>query len=156
MCTTSGAVERAFGADFAQRIAAKVKTSEAQHSGELVVVIEAALDPLVALSGVTGPQRAIEIFGQKRVWDTEQNNGVLLYVLLADRDIEILADRGIAQHVPNTEWQRVCEGVEEQFRQQQFILGIERAIEEVTLHLRKHFPPKATDVNELPDGSILV
>jgi uncharacterized membrane protein len=128
-----------------------IKESERQHRGELRLAVEGAL-PLASLLRKTTPrQRAEQAFGELRVWDTEDNSGVLIYVQLADRDIEIVADRGIAAKVAQADWERICRDMEEAFRGRRFEQGTLAAIAEVTQLLALHFPPRARNPNELPD-----
>jgi len=88
----------------------------AAHSGEIRVAIEGALEPGEVWHGKTPRERALEVFAALGVWDTEANNGVLIYVLLADRDVEIVADRGFNGRVPDSEWQAACEDIRREFR----------------------------------------
>jgi uncharacterized membrane protein len=97
------------------------------------------------------------MFGKLRVRDTEQNNGVLIYLLLAEHAIEIVADRGVARHVPHAQWQAVVQHMRAAFREGRFEDGLTQALEEVSALLVQHFPaaPGAADVNELPDAPVL-
>ena len=128
-----------------------IKASERTHRGEIRFVVEGALDTAPLLGGYTARERAIDVFSQLRIWDTERNNGVLIYLLLADRGVEIVADRGIAAKVGPREWERICREMEAAFRQADFQGGVIGGIREVTRHLAEHFPPIGDDRNELPD-----
>ncbi len=123
--------------------------SENFHSGEIRFAVEAALDPLALLRGTTARQRAIEVFSQLRIWDTEHNNGVLIYLLLADRDIEIIADRGINAHLDQHTWQSICQRMEKHFGVGNFEQGILSGISEISARLTQHFPAVKSDHNEL-------
>lgn len=128
--------------------------SEARHGGELRFAVEAALDLRPLLHGQHASERAVEVFSQLRVWDTEHNSGVLIYLLLADRDVEIVADRGIAAKVGNGEWERICRLMEAAFRQGDFEAGVLAGIREVTALLVQHYPAGARNPNELPDQPV--
>ncbi|MDE2276773.1 MAG: TPM domain-containing protein [Burkholderiales bacterium] len=139
------------------RLQARVTASEARHSGEIRVCVEAAL-PLRELWRDAGPrQRALALFGELGVWNTEANNGVLIYLLLAERAIEIVADRGVAHRVPPGHWAEVLAGMREAFKAGRFEPGLLRAIDAVDAVLVQHFPlaPGQANPNELPDGVAL-
>jgi uncharacterized membrane protein len=133
-----------------------IKASEAAHHGEIRFAVEGALHFEPLLRGQTARERAIEVFSRLRVWDTEQNNGVLIYLLLADRDVEIVADRGIDAKVGPQEWERICRKMEAAFRQADYEGGVVAGIREVTRHLSEHFPPIGGDRNELPDKPVVL
>lgn len=156
-CTGHWQVRRHFPASVLAAIARAVQACERQHPGEIRVVIEAALHPLAAWRGVTPHQRAIEVFAQQRVWDTEHNNGVLIYFLLADRAVEIVADRFVARgRVPQAEWDAACRAIEAQFRERRFETGVIVGVEAVAAILAR-YPPGPTDVgNELPDAPLIL
>jgi uncharacterized OsmC-like protein len=105
---------------------------------------------------LTPRERALQVFAQLGVWDTEENSGVLIYVQLIDRDIEIVADRGIARRVQQAEWEAICRAMEEAFRRGAYEEGAIRAIESVTALLARHFPPGAANPNELPDKPAVI
>ena len=129
-----------------------IRASEAQHRGQIRFAIEASLALPLLLKGVSPRQRAEEVFALLRVWDTEENNGVLIYVLLADRDVEIVADRGIAAKVQPAEWEAVCRQMEQAFARGDFEGGALAAIRAVGEQLARHFPPQAGTANTLPDS----
>jgi uncharacterized membrane protein len=95
--------------------------------------------------------RAEDVFSQLHVWDTEYNSGVLIYVQLVDRRIEIVADRGIAAKVEQAEWNTICRAMEQAFKEGRFAEGALQAIERITALLARHFPPRGKNPNELPD-----
>jgi uncharacterized membrane protein len=103
------------------------------------------------IRGVRPRQRAIDAFSHLRVWDTEHNNGVLIYLLLADRDVEIVADRGLAQQVAQDEWEAVCRAMEQEFRAGRFEAGSVAGVRGVNALLRRHYPADGENANELPD-----
>lgn len=131
-----------------------IEGSEKLHKGEIQFVIEASLDPLLILRGVSARDRAVDVFSNLRLWDTEENTGVLIYLLLADRDIEILADRGINRVTEQKEWESICSGMEELFRAGQFEKGVIQGIEKITEILERHFPHNGDDINELHNRPI--
>ena len=133
-----------------------IKASEGMHRGEIRFVVEGALDTVPLLRGQAARERAIDVFSRLRIWDTERNNGVLIYLLLADRDVEIVADRGIDAKVGTEEWERICRKMEAAFRQADFEGGVVGGIQEVTRHLAEHFPPIGDDRNELPDKPVVL
>lgn len=146
-----GAVNRAFPPSTMAAIEQAIARSETQHSGEVRFAVEAALDVPALLAGQSARARAIEAFSQLGVWDTAENNGVLIYLLLAERDVEIVADRGINSRVGPAEWQAICGVMEAALRRGEFQQAMLAAIDAVTRVLAQHFPPRAGDRNELAD-----
>ena len=118
--------------------------------------VEAALHPLALTRGLTARQRAIQVFSELRVWDTQHNSGVLIYVQLADRRIEIVADRGISAKVPQEQWDAVCRRMEDAYRKREFEQGTLTGIAEITRLLATHFPPLADNPNELSDAPVVL
>lgn len=132
-------------------IEAAIADSETRHYGELRFVVETHLSLHALVRRTSARERAIELFSQLRVWDTEQNSGVLIYLLLADRDIEIIADRGIHQRVGSAAWETICQQMERQFHQKQFEAGVVDGIHAIGKLLTQHFPAAANNTNELPN-----
>ena len=149
-------VRRAFPAATLDRIEAAIRDSEKAHDGELRFAAEGGLDLLPLLRGVTPRERAVEVFSQLRVWDTQHNSGVLIYVQLVDHDIEIVADRGINAKVKQSEWDAICRHMETAFRAGRFETGILEGIREITALLATHFPPRDLNPDELPDRPIVL
>ncbi len=144
---------RVIGAAGLARIEAAIRRSEQSHSGEIRVCIEASL-PLSYLWRNADPrERAIAMFGKLRVWDTEANNGVLIYLLLADHQIEIVADRGVQRHVGDAQWISIVNGLAESCRAGRFENGIVEAIDQVDQLLRRFYAlaDGAINPNELID-----
>ena len=141
-----------------QRIEALVAGSERGHSGEIRVVIEAGLPLSYLWQDLTARDRAITLFGKLRVWDTEANNGVLIYLLLADHAIEIVADRGLNARVSAAEWAAVIEGLRADLRAGRFEPGLIAAVDAVDSLLREHYPLAhgQKNPNELPDAVVLL
>lgn len=154
--TTPWTLKSAFSDATLGKIEATVTASERQHGGEIRFAIEAALDfgPLFAAVGAR--QRALEVFSNLRVWDTEQNNGVLIYLLLADRDVEIIADRGFNDKVDAATWQQICSEMEQAFASGDFERGAVRGIEHVSAEIARHFPPNAADRDELANRPVIL
>jgi uncharacterized membrane protein len=150
-------VRRCFPQTAMEAIAEAVRECESLHGGEIRFAVEGALHPSAVLHGLTPRQRALEIFARLHVWDTEHNNGVLIYVLLADRVVEIVADRGAAGgRVPQVEWQSVCNRMEDHFREGRFEQGAIQGVYGVADVLAKYpaGPPNAR--NELPDFPVII
>ncbi|MEO1765956.1 TPM domain-containing protein [Thiobacter aerophilum] len=133
-----------------------IRASEQTHRGQIRFAVEASLPLPALLRDITPRRRGLEVFAQLGVWDTEENNGVLIYVLLADRDVEIVADRGIARHVPVQAWQAIARRMESAFRQGRFEEGALAGIAAVGGLLARHFPASGTSANELPDWPLLL
>ena len=153
---TDWVTRRRFTPEVLARIEATIRDVESRHAGEIRFAIETAFDVPELWYGLSPRQRALEVFGQLGVWDTEGNNGVLIYVLLADRDVEIIADRAIAARVSQAEWDAVCRGVEEHYRAGRFGDGSEAGIRGVGELLAKHFPHRGGDRDEHPNQAVLL
>jgi uncharacterized membrane protein len=145
------ALRRRFSSGALKFLEEAVRNSEKKHAGEIRFVVEAALPFRSLGAGHTPRERAVEVFSRLGVWDTENNNGVLIYVLLADRDVEIIADRGLNKKITSSEWESVCRSMEVHFRKGDFQNGSLAGIEGVTELLARHFPARGANPNELPD-----
>ena len=156
LLVTDGQVGRTFGRSTMKKIEAAIKVSEAEHVGEIRFAVEGGLDGAPLFKGQSARERAIELFAQLRVWDTQHNTGVLIYLLLADRAVEIVADRGIHAKVDAQEWSKVCRQMEAAFRQSNFEGGVVSGVQAVTRHLKQHFPSDGHDRNELPDKPVVL
>lgn len=152
--TDEGDVARALPAAALQRVQARVAASEQHHSGEIRVCVEAGLPLSYLWRDADARERAVTMFGKLRVWDTEHNNGVLIYLLLADHRIEIVADRGLNRHVNPAQWQQIMHTMRESFRAGQFEAGLNAAVDAVDALLATHFALGEGQVNpnELPDA----
>jgi uncharacterized membrane protein len=133
-----------------------IKTGEATHSGQVRFVVEGALDGAPLFRNQPARERALDLFAQLRIWDTAHNNGVLIYLLLADRDVEIIADRGIDAKVGSAGWGKICRDMEADFRSGRFESGAIKGIEAVSRQLAAHFPPQIPGRNELPDAPLVI
>ena len=144
---------RAIGPEVVQRLRQRVQASERQHSGEIRVCVEAGLPLSYLWRGLGARDRAVTMFGKLRVWDTAHNNGVLIYLLLAERAIEIVADRGLNAHVSAAQWAAIVGTMREAFQTRQHEQGLNAAIDAVGALLRRHFAlaPGEGNPNELPD-----
>jgi uncharacterized membrane protein len=149
-------VRRAFPAKSFTAIERAIKASEAVHAGQIRFVVEGALDGVPLLRNQSARARALDVFSHLRIWDTAHNNGVLIYLLLADRDVEILADRGIDAKVSAAEWEQICRAMEVEFRKGNFEAGVLEGIAAVSRHLAKHFPKHGAGRNELPDAPVVM
>lgn len=151
-----GRTRRLFPRQTLDRIEAAIRESERTHRAELRFVVEGGLEPLAVWRGLTPRHRAIELFSRLRVWDTAENIGVLIYVQAVDRDIEIVADRGLSGAVAQSEWEVVCRRMEDAFRAGGYETGALDAITAVSALLAHHFPPAAHDTDELPDRPLIL
>lgn len=128
-----------------------IRESEKQHSGEIRFAVETSLSLSALIRRVGARQAALDAFSGLRVWDTEQNSGVLIYLLLADHDIELVADRGIAARVEQAEWDDIARHMEQHYRQGNFRAGSLEGIRRVTDLLARHFPAGEHNPDELPN-----
>jgi uncharacterized membrane protein len=149
-------VHQHFSDSALKRIEKAIQLSEQAHAGEIRFVVEACLHPIEILCKKTPKRRALELFSRFNIWDTAQNNGVLIYLLLADRDVEILADRGIHQHVGNDGWDTICHAMELEFRRGNFEAGVLQGLGEISHMLQKHYPAGSDKSNELPNKPIIL
>lgn len=149
-------VKRYFSPESLKKIEGEIANSETQHLGEIRFVVEANLSFIEILRKKSAKKRALEVFSALHIWDTEQNNGVLIYLLLADRDFEILADRGIHQHVGKEGWEAISQQMEAMFRKGAFEQGVLFGIEQVGAALRQHFSAAGENKNELSNKPIIL
>jgi len=152
--TLPGAVRRAFPDATLQRIREQIEASEQQHSGEIRFAVEASLPWSYLWRDAPARARALMMFSKLHVWDTEHNNGVLIYVLLADRSIEIVADRALAARVAPGAWQAIADEMRTLFRADDFGAGALAGVAAVGALLARHFPLGAGQRNpdELPNA----
>ncbi len=159
-------VKRHFSAQALHNIETAITASETRHTGEIRFVVEAGLHPYEIFYSKTPRQRGIELFGRLNIWDTEQNNGVLVYLLLADRDVEIVADRSIDKPIGYDYWDAMCHEMEVLFRRGEFEAGVLLGIDKVSAALEQHFPIASIQnqrkrtvkrkQNELPDKPLIL
>lgn len=149
-------VKRAFPLQSLNAIEKAIKAGETAYAGEIRFVVEGSLDGTPLFKDQPARARAIDIFAQLRIWDTEHNNGLLVYLLLADRAVEIVADRGIHSKVGSEEWSKICRKMEAAFKQADYESGVVSGIEAISQHLVKHFPDMSAGQNELPDKPVVL
>ena len=149
-------VRRIFPPAVLASIEQATRAGEATHSGQVRFVVEGALDGAPLFRDQSARARALDIFAQLRIWDTAHNNGVLIYLLLADRQVEIVADRGIDAKVGAAGWEKICADMETDFKAADFEGGVIRGIQAVSRQLAKYFPPHGKGPNELPDTPVVI
>jgi uncharacterized membrane protein len=149
-------VRRAFPPKALANIEQAIKAGEATHAGQIRFVVEGALDGAPLLRDQPGRARALDVFSHLRIWDTAHNNGVLIYLLLADHDVEIVADRGIDAKIGAAGWEKICKAMEADFRGGNFEAGVIKGIEAVSRQLAAHFPKQGVGPNELPDAPVVI
>ncbi|MEQ1580399.1 MAG: TPM domain-containing protein [Steroidobacteraceae bacterium] len=152
--TSPWAVRQKFPASTLQAIEAAIANTERLHGGELRCAIEGSLDGPQLWNDLTPRERASEVFSMLRMWDTEANSGVLIYVLLADHAVEIIADRGYGDISKNPDWLAVCKTLEGCFSRGDFEGGAVRGIEAIGKLIALRFP--AIDRDELPNATVLL
>ncbi|OKO69904.1 TPM domain-containing protein [Bradyrhizobium sp. AS23.2] len=148
--------KRVFPKAALDRIEQAIARGEATHSGQVRFAVEGALDGAPLFRNQPARERALDVFSHLRIWDTAHNNGVLIYLLLADRDVEIVADRGIDAQVGAERWEQICRAMEAEFRSGQFERGVIGGIEAVSRELARHFPSSGPHPNELPDKPVVM
>lgn len=152
-------LKRAFSAEAFGHIEQAIAASELQHAAEIRFAVESALSTEALRHGQSAQARALDVFSNLRVWDTEANNGVLIYLLLADQDVEIVSDRAAHAKIGADAWRKICSMMEVSFQHGNFEAGVLLGIEAVTQHLVKHFPRcdlNAVEPNELPNAPVVL
>jgi uncharacterized membrane protein len=147
--------KRVFPKTVLDRIERAIARGEATHSGQVRFVVEGALDGAPLFRRQPARARALDVFSHLRIWDTAHNNGVLIYVLFADRNVEIVADRGIDAKVAAERWEQICRAIEAEFSSGQFERGVIGGIEAVSRELAQHYPPSGPHLDELPDKPVV-
>jgi uncharacterized membrane protein len=156
LCATRAGTRRCFTDAVDAAIESAIRAAETRTSGEIRFVIETALDIPELWAGVLPRDRALQVFSHLRVWDTELRNGVLIYVLAADREVEIVADRGAAARISPMEWESACKIIEVHFRTGRFNEGSVAGVEEVGRLLEREFPARPADRDELSNQPTLL
>jgi uncharacterized membrane protein len=149
-------VRRIFPPDVLAAIGRAIKAGEATHSGQVRFVVEGALDGAPLFRNQPARERALDLFSHLRIWDTVHNNGVLIYLLLADRQVEIVADRGIDAKVGAAGWEKICADMQTDFKAGKFERGVIGGIGAVSRQLAAHFPKHGAGPNELPDAPVVI
>jgi len=147
---------RAFAPAAREAIGRAVAEHEKRHRGEVRFVVEAELTSAQLWASLGSRERAVEIFAMLGVWDTAERTGVLVYVLLADQKVEIVADRGVSAKVSQPEWQEICGAMQEAFRAGRFEEGAVAGVRAISALLEKHFPAGTANANELPDQPLIL
>ncbi len=157
-CFDARRLQAAIPAAMLDRLMSRVRASEGRHSGEIRVCVEGRLPLSYLLRDGGARQRAVAMFSKLRVWDTEHNNGVLIYLLLLERSIEVVADRGLARRVPQPVWDAMVQRMSEAFKVGDFEHGLTEAVAEVSALLVQHFPlePGQQRSNEMSDRPMLI
>lgn len=148
--------KRAFPNALLNTIEQMINTGETQHGGELRFVVEGSLNFAALREQQTPQQRALEVFSFMRIWDTQERNGVLIYLLLADQAVEILADRGVDAHVGAEGWSAICQQMESYLRTADYKNGVIVGIEAVNHLLSTYYPRSQAQVNELPNTPVIL
>ena len=156
IATTHLSTRRQFNPQVRAAIEQAIRECESRHNGQIRFVVETALDLPELWHDLSPRRRALQVFGQLGVWDTAENNGVLIYVLMADRAVEIIADRGIAARVAEAEWGTLCRQMQHHYRAGRFQEGSVVGILGVGALLGRHFPGRAASGHELPDQPVLL
>lgn len=157
-----GQLRRALPPETLAELERLITMSEQRHTGQIRICVEPGLPPSYIWRDATPRERAITLFGKLRVWDTEHNNGILIYLLMADHDVEIVADRGVNARIEEAEWAKICREMEAHFRSGAFETGLLAGIQAVATHLRRHYPRSAgtatatATANEMPDRPVLL
>ena len=149
-------VRLAFPPRTLRAIETAIRECEKTHAGEIRFAVESDLHVFALLRGQSARERALDVFSQLRVWDTEHNNGVLIYLLLADRDVEIVADRSVHARVGAGGWEKICREMEASFRAGNFEEGVIGGIRAVGVHLARHYPAQGEGQNELSDKPVVL
>lgn len=147
---------RLFPDDTLQEIETTIATGEKQHGAEIRVIIEKALSIPDILNRKTPRTRALELFGHHRIWETEENNGILVYINLADHKVEIVTDRGISEKIGSEQWKTVCEAMTRHFVDKHYREGVIEALNRMNALLKVNFPPDSGRINALPDSPLLL
>ncbi|HJV86564.1 MAG TPA: TPM domain-containing protein [Noviherbaspirillum sp.] len=156
LCTTTADGRRAFPEETLKAIEETIAAGEKCHRAEVRMVIEPSLSSQAVLNGMSPRERARELFSHYRVWDTEENCGVLVYINLADHQVEIVADRGVGRVVAAKEWHGVCRTMTEGFANGSYHDSIVAALEQLNRLLANHYPDDGSTRNQLPDRPVML
>ncbi|WP_136418375.1 TPM domain-containing protein [Herbaspirillum sp. ST 5-3] len=156
LCTTTADGRRAFPEETLKAIEQSIADGERRHRAEVRMVVEPSLNSQAVLNGTSPRERARELFSHYRVWDTEENCGVLVYVNLADHQVEIVADRGVGRVVPTKEWQAICRTMTEGFARGVYHDSVITALHQLNTLLEAHYPDDGSTRNQLPDKPVML
>jgi uncharacterized membrane protein len=154
--TTTAAGKRAFPAPALKAIQAAIAKGEKAHRAQMRLIVEPSLPVFDVLDGASSRQRARELFAHYRIWDTEENCGILIYINLADRKVEIIADRGVGRIIDAGEWQAACRTMTRDFARGEYRASVIAAIEQLNDLLRQRFPADGPNANELPNRPLII
>ena len=154
--STGSAGRQAFPAESLAILGQAITAGEQRHRGEVRLIVEHALPSEAIWDDVTIRERALALFAEYGVWDTEDNCGVLLYVNLAEHKVEIVVDRAIARQIDNAAWQQICQTMTQGFGRGDFQASTLAAIEQANALLMQHFPANGSRANELPDQPVML
>jgi uncharacterized membrane protein len=149
-------VHRKFPPTALNKIEQAIKSSENQHSAEIRFAVESSLSFSELLQNTSCFDRGVEVFSELRIWDTEYNNGVLIFLLLADRNVEIIADRGLNSKIAKDEWQQICKLMEQSFKKNEFEAGVLIGMDEITKKLIQHYPAENNNIDELSNKPVIL
>lgn len=153
--TSRHSLDRAFDAQARRAVEEAIAASEKSHRGELRFAVESSLGIAALLAGETARERALELFASLGVWDTEENSGILVYVLLADHSVEIVADRGY-RSVTEERWRAICQQMEAAFKAGAYRRGALEGVLGCAKHAAVLFPADGGGPNELPDPVVFL
>ena len=156
LLTDHWSVRYAFPPPAMKAIEDAIGAQERRHDGELRFAVESALPFFDLTRGISARDRAVEVFSRLRIWDTEQNAGVLVYLLLADKRVEIVADRGIHARVGEAAWEAICGAMQREFAAGRFESGVITGVQAISDLLALHYPPRDENPDELPDRPVVL
>lgn len=156
LSTTSAAGRRAFPPSTLKAIEQTIAEGETRHRAEVRMIVEPALDMHAVLRHVSSRERARELFAHYRIWDTEENCGVLVYVNLADHKVEIVADRGVGRTIPASDWHAICRTMTHGFARSAYHDSIITALDQLNGLLQTHYPGDGSRANELADKPLVL
>lgn len=154
--TTTAAGRRVFPEDALKAIEETIAEGETRHRAEVHMIVEPALDAQAVLNGMSSRERARELFSDYRVWDTEENCGVLVYINLADHKVEIVADRGVGREIPAGEWEVICRTMTQGFARGEYRESVIGALRRLNSLLEQHYPDDGSAHNQLPNRPVML
>lgn len=154
--TTTAVGRRTFPESTLKAIEETIAEGETRHRAEVHMIVEPALDAQDVLSGLSSRDRARELFSEYRIWDTEENCGVLVYINLADHKVEIVADRGVGREIPAGEWEAICRTMTQGFAKGEYHHSVIAALTRLNDLLEQHYPDDGTSHNQLPNRPMML
>lgn len=156
LCTTTGAGRRAFPESTLKAIEKAITHGETCHRAEVRMIVEPSLTAQAVLNGVSPRERARDLFSQYRVWDTEENCGVLVYINLADHQVEIVADRGVGRLIAPRDWETICRRMTQGFAAGNYHDSAIAALDDLNALLQKHYPDDGSTHNQLSNQPVML